>query len=286
MSRKLQSVGRWAGLAVAILATLVWLSAAQAQTFVWNGAAGANWSAGGNWNGGSAPTNGSALQFNYMTGSASPNNDFTAGTISFASISFDIDPNYNYGTSFAISGNQISMTVPGGIPPSRRSYFGTSLANHHPVSFSYYDALPKEELSPNPPPQLQFYNNSVMQCTTCHDAHDNTYKKFLRVSNGASSLCTLCHVMNGWTTSSHSMSQSSLQCKHQLYLEKRLDLSTVRMFVAPARAGISREKRRPQPSVRDSVDAVCAQRIRVKPHARFRLATDTFRTSAVRLPSV
>jgi predicted CXXCH cytochrome family protein len=100
----------------------------------------------------------------------------------------------------------IAMNVPGAIPAGRSSNFGTSLENHHPVSFSYFDALPNMELSPAPPFQLQFYNGSDIQCTTCHDPHDNANKKFLAVSNENSGLCILCHTMNGWGSASHSTS--------------------------------------------------------------------------------
>ncbi len=101
----------------------------------------------------------------------------------------------------------IQMT--GQISPASRSYFGTSLANHHPVSFSYYDSISNPEINPSPPDELLFYNNGVIQCTTCHDPHDNTNKKFLRVSNENSGLCILCHSMNGWTAATHNTSQDA-----------------------------------------------------------------------------
>ncbi len=96
----------------------------------------------------------------------------------------------------------ISMTTGGGIPASRRSYLGTSLSDDHPVSFSYYDSLPNPELSPSPPQGLLFYGSSL-HCSTCHDAHDNTYKKFLAADNINSGLCTRCHIENGWIGSVH-----------------------------------------------------------------------------------
>ncbi len=100
----------------------------------------------------------------------------------------------------------ISMNVPAGIPATSRSNFGTSLASHHPISFSYYDAAANPEINPNPPDSLLFYNNGVIQCTTCHDPHDNSNKKFLAVSNEFSGLCILCHTMRGWTAASHDTS--------------------------------------------------------------------------------
>ncbi len=103
----------------------------------------------------------------------------------------------------------ISMTIAGGMPATSASYFGTSLASHHPVSFSYYTALPNPELFPSPPAGLLFYGNGILQCTTCHDPHDNSNKKFLRVSSENSGLCTMCHLKNGWDQSPHNTSQSS-----------------------------------------------------------------------------
>jgi predicted CXXCH cytochrome family protein len=98
------------------------------------------------------------------------------------------------------------MTITGGIPSSSPSYFGTSLANHHPISFSYSTSLANPEISPVPPANLLLYGNDVIQCTTCHDPHDNTNKKFLAVSNENSGLCVLCHTMYGWSGSSHATS--------------------------------------------------------------------------------
>ena len=100
-------------------------------------------------------------------------------------------------------------TVPGGMPHSSPSYFGTSLANHHPISFSYYSSFPNPELAPTPPPGLLFYGNGIIQCNTCHDPHDNSNKKFLAVNNVESGLCRLCHIMNGWEGSSHKLEQST-----------------------------------------------------------------------------
>jgi predicted CXXCH cytochrome family protein len=97
-----------------------------------------------------------------------------------------------------------------GIPSGRPSNFGATLANHHPISFSYFDSLPNSELNPLPPTaELLLYNNSIIQCDTCHDPHDNTNKKFLAVSNENSGLCMLCHVKDGWPSASHNTSPAT-----------------------------------------------------------------------------
>ncbi|HSC36610.1 MAG TPA: cytochrome c3 family protein, partial [Chitinophagaceae bacterium] len=42
-----------------------------------------------------------------------------------------------------------------------------------------------------------------MQCTSCHDAHDNTNSKFLVATTQGSALCYSCHDKNYWSNSSH-----------------------------------------------------------------------------------
>jgi predicted CXXCH cytochrome family protein len=99
-----------------------------------------------------------------------------------------------------------AMNVTGGIPSTLSSYLGTSLSDDHPVSFSYFDSLPNPQLSPLLPSELEFYGNGTVHCSTCHDAHDNTNKKFLKVDSSFSRLCTLCHLQDGWTFADHNTS--------------------------------------------------------------------------------
>jgi len=102
----------------------------------------------------------------------------------------------------------IDMSVSGGIPSARPSYLGTFLSDDHPVSFSYSDSLPNPELSPTLPPDLLFYGTGTLHCSTCHDPHDNSNKKFLAVDNEFSGLCRKCHVKTGWLGSSHNTSMA------------------------------------------------------------------------------
>lgn len=102
----------------------------------------------------------------------------------------------------------IEMTTAGGLPADRHSSLGTSLADDHPVSFPYSDSLPNRQLFPGPAADLMF-NGGVMHCSTCHDAHDNTFNKFLVVDNVGSGLCTRCHVLIGWTEGAHQTSPAT-----------------------------------------------------------------------------
>lgn len=94
---------------------------------------------------------------------------------------------------------------------------GFSLAGDHPFSFSYYDALGADPpIRPVPPADLVFYNNGVMECSTCHDPHrdgnlspDKSGQltgKFLAATNRFSELCLKCHDLPNWIGSAHQQS--------------------------------------------------------------------------------
>lgn len=82
------------------------------------------------------------------------------------------------------------------IPPGK-SNLGTDLSDDHPVSFRYDSTLagrdPKLRNPGNLPPAVKLDASGEMQCSTCHDAHDNTFGKFLVMNNANSQLCTSCH---------------------------------------------------------------------------------------------
>lgn len=77
---------------------------------------------------------------------------------------------------------------------------GTNLGNDHPIAFTYDAALATSDgglVSPasasHVVPGIPLFA-SKMECSSCHNAHDNTRGDFLRVSNTASALCLKCHV--------------------------------------------------------------------------------------------
>ena len=82
------------------------------------------------------------------------------------------------------------------IPPDRPSNLGTDLRDDHPIGVQY------------PPPDLTGYNdkstftgvkvvevNGVdqVECTSCHDPHDNSLGSFLRQTLDGSAICLECH---------------------------------------------------------------------------------------------
>ena len=97
--------------------------------------------------------------------------------------------------------------------PSGVSNVGTDLSDDHPVSFPFDSTLYTQHGQLNNPAML---NGPVMldeggniQCTSCHDPHDNQYGKFMVMDNIASGMCTLCHNPTGWTGAIHRTSTAT-----------------------------------------------------------------------------
>jgi predicted CXXCH cytochrome family protein len=91
---------------------------------------------------------------------------------------------------------------------------GTDLSDDHPISFVYSAALSVEDFQIRPPStlpeELRLDRSGELQCTTCHNPHDNQHGKFLVMSNQRSQMCTSCHDLTGWMSSSHESSTASI----------------------------------------------------------------------------
>jgi predicted CXXCH cytochrome family protein len=100
------------------------------------------------------------------------------------------------------------------ITSADRGYIGTDLSDDHPISFLYDSSLAAQKgqlLDPAMlPRQLALDPGRQLQCTTCHDPHDDKFGKFLTMDNSESRMCQTCHRITGWTSSSHSTSPASL----------------------------------------------------------------------------
>jgi predicted CXXCH cytochrome family protein len=92
------------------------------------------------------------------------------------------------------------------LPPGH-SNLGTDLSDDHPISFRFDATLASEDPKIKAPTQLpqavKLDANQEMQCTTCHDAHNNTFGKFLVMDNTNSQLCFSCHQINDTTIAEH-----------------------------------------------------------------------------------
>ena len=101
----------------------------------------------------------------------------------------------------------------GGSPNLNGSYnLSTDLSDDHPISFIYSSSIAaidgqlKDPATIMQPVSLE---NGKVQCTTCHDPHNQMYEYFLVVPNRFSDLCLKCHDRNYWTNSSHNTSTAS-----------------------------------------------------------------------------
>jgi predicted CXXCH cytochrome family protein len=97
--------------------------------------------------------------------------------------------------------------------PARRTRIGTDLSDDHPVSFRYDAALVAANPDLNDPSSLnqrvRLDANREMQCTSCHDPHNNEFGKFLVQDNSGSALCVQCHAPKRWNESIHKLSNAT-----------------------------------------------------------------------------
>ncbi len=97
------------------------------------------------------------------------------------------------------------IAMAGGITtlPPGTTNLGTDLSDDHPISFKYDAALTQKNLKLKDPallpPDVKLDANKEIQCTSCHNAHDNQFGKFLVMDNTHSALCSSCH-SNGTTS--------------------------------------------------------------------------------------
>ncbi|MFQ5853326.1 MAG: cytochrome c3 family protein, partial [Candidatus Binatia bacterium] len=98
-------------------------------------------------------------------------------------------------------------------PLTGRTSLGTDLSDDHPVSLVYDAALAlKQGQLANPsklPKAIPLDSTQQLQCTSCHDPHDDRYRKFLRMNDRAAALCTSCHEQRNWTSSTHATSPAT-----------------------------------------------------------------------------
>jgi predicted CXXCH cytochrome family protein len=98
-------------------------------------------------------------------------------------------------------------------PLTGRASLGTDLSDDHPVSLVYDTALAlKQGQLADPaalPKTTPLDSTQQLQCTACHEPHDNRYRKFLRVDDRAAALCTACHRQRNWTGSTHATSPAT-----------------------------------------------------------------------------
>lgn len=93
------------------------------------------------------------------------------------------------------------------LPPGTTN-IGTDLSDDHPISFRY-DAdlatrVPKLQQPSSLPLAIKLDTNREMQCTSCHDPHNDANGKFLVMDNSNSQLCNACHRQGTTNVQAHS----------------------------------------------------------------------------------
>ena len=87
---------------------------------------------------------------------------------------------------------------------------GTDLSDDHPVSFAYDESLAitnGELASPSTLTNtVKLDQSGELQCTACHDPHEDSFGSFLVRPNNFSELCVTCHVRTDWAFSAHATS--------------------------------------------------------------------------------
>ncbi|MCC7200112.1 MAG: hypothetical protein IT483_11425 [Gammaproteobacteria bacterium] len=116
-------------------------------------------------------------------------------------------------------GNVLSRTTPiamaGGLTtmPSGAGLIGTNLTHDHPFSFPYTSTLASQQGELADPASLRsevrLDASGQLQCSTCHDPHDDRNGKFLVLANQGSALCTTCHTKASWSQSAHATSTAT-----------------------------------------------------------------------------
>jgi predicted CXXCH cytochrome family protein len=95
-------------------------------------------------------------------------------------------------------------------PLTGKAALGTDLSDDHPISFVYDSALALRRgqlADPLALPQaIHLDDAKQLQCTTCHNPHEDRHPKFLRMDNRFGALCTTCHRKRNWSDSTHAIS--------------------------------------------------------------------------------
>ena len=89
---------------------------------------------------------------------------------------------------------------------------GVDLSNDHPVSFLYNSALALRTgdlVDPVALPSTAPLESGEMQCSSCHDPHEDRRANFLRIDSEFAKSCTVCHRQHYWRDSSHATSSAT-----------------------------------------------------------------------------
>ncbi len=94
--------------------------------------------------------------------------------------------------------------------PTGPSNLTNDLSDDHPIGFRYDRVLANRDRQIRPPElvdhRIQLGERGELECTACHDPHNNELGNFLRITEREGALCMTCHDLAGWRRSGHSRS--------------------------------------------------------------------------------
>lgn len=94
--------------------------------------------------------------------------------------------------------------------PTGPSNLTSDLSDDHPVGLRYDRALSNRDHQLRAPElvdhRIHLGQRGELECTACHDPHNNELGDFLRITDRTGALCLTCHDLDGWRTSSHAVS--------------------------------------------------------------------------------
>jgi predicted CXXCH cytochrome family protein len=68
------------------------------------------------------------------------------------------------------------------------------MSNDHPIGFDYATVQGVDGGLRAPATMTLPLQSGIMDCSTCHNVHDDTFSPFLRMDNAASAMCIHCHI--------------------------------------------------------------------------------------------
>ncbi len=88
------------------------------------------------------------------------------------------------------------------------------LSDDHPVGLRYDRQLANRDPQLRVPDlvdkRVKLGSRGELECTACHDPHNNQHGDFLRIPAREGALCVTCHQMAGWNTSDHALSAKAV----------------------------------------------------------------------------
>lgn len=102
----------------------------------------------------------------------------------------------------------IPMTHP--FIPTGPADLTNDLSDDHPIGLRYDRQLSNRDGQLRSPDlidhRIQLGPRGELECTACHDPHNNELGHFLRLPMREGALCNTCHQMDGWRASAHAIS--------------------------------------------------------------------------------